>query len=264
MPLLSIITINFDNCAGLERTINSVVSQTFNDFDFVIIDGGSTDGSVDLIKRQADKINSWVSEKDDGIYDALNKGILKATGDYCLFLNSGDYFCSEDVLQNVFRTKFSEDLVYGDVLLENKGTICGEKKHPDSLSDYYLLTQVIAHQAQFIKRELFTKFGMFDKSYKIVSDYEFFVRMIYKHKASARHVPVAIAVFDLSGLSNNAGQRKLINNERNKIHSKYFPKMLVWMYHSYSSLLNSKVYKNPIVSAPVKLLKSIVFKFIRK
>src|ERR1700757_1115246 len=102
MPKLSIITINFNDQLGLSKTIKSVISQTISDFEFIIIDGASSDKSLDIIKHYADKISFWVSEKDNGIYDAQNKGIAKATGDYLLFLNSGDCFYNEHIVENFY------------------------------------------------------------------------------------------------------------------------------------------------------------------
>ena len=100
MPELSIITINLNNCAGLQKTLDSVFAQTFTDYEYLVIDGGSTDGSAELIKKQENKFVYCVSEKDNGIYHAMNKGIRKATGDYLLFLNSGDYLVNDEVLSN--------------------------------------------------------------------------------------------------------------------------------------------------------------------
>ncbi len=263
MHKISIITINFNNKAGLDKTINSAASQTFTDYEYIVIDGGSIDGSIDVINKYADKITLWTSEKDKGIYDAMNKGISKATGEYCYFLNSGDYFYSNNVLRNVFKNNPSEDILYGDVIIEKNGNIEGQKIHPDTLSNYYLLTQVIAHQAQFIKRSLFQKFGNYNLQYKIVSDYELFVRMLLKYKVTAKHFPVYIAVFDLSGLSNDVTQLKLINAERNMVLEIYFPKVLVRMYRGYTKLLHSKMYKNPMIASVVTMFRNIVFKFIK-
>ena len=115
MKKLSIITINRNNSAGLHKTIESVVSQTFTDYEYIIIDGASTDGSVDIIKQYANKITSWVSEPDKGIYNAMNKGILKATGEYLLFLNSGDSLHTYNVLNEIFRKEINSKIILGDV-----------------------------------------------------------------------------------------------------------------------------------------------------
>ena len=263
MQKVSVITINFNNKAGLVNTIQSVISQTFSDFEFIIIDGKSMDGSMDVINKYSDKISNWVSEKDEGIYDALNKGLSKATGEYCFFLNSGDYFSSSDVLQKIFSANTNVDIIYGDVKLEINSQLVGEKKHPDILSKHYLLTEVVAHQAQFIKRKLFEDFGNYDLNYKIAADYEFFIRMIFKHSVSTKHLPLFISSFDISGLSNNPEKLKQIKEERKIIHKKYFPKMLVTVYYAYSSIINSSVYKTKLISIPVNFCRNIIFKFIK-
>ncbi len=113
MVKLSIITVNLNNSAGLRKTIESIVKQTFKDFEYIIIDGGSTDGSAEVIKEFADKITYWVSEPDKGIYNAMNKGILHAKGEYLLFLNSGDWLADDDLLSKVFCEPRTADIIYG-------------------------------------------------------------------------------------------------------------------------------------------------------
>ena len=110
LPKLSIITVNLNNKAGLQKTIESVFSQTFTDYEYLVIDGGSEDGSKELIKKYENKFVYWVSEKDKGIFNAMNKGILKASGEYLLFLNSGDYFYDSAVLDDVFDKAASTDI----------------------------------------------------------------------------------------------------------------------------------------------------------
>ena len=136
MPFFSIITINLNNSTGLEKTIQSVTTQLFSDFEFIIIDGGSTDNSIDVIKKYESEITSWVSEKDNGIYDAQNKGIAKANGTYCLFLNSGDYLFSKDALKKVFDSNLTEDIVYGNIIYHENGSTDRKKSFPDNLSNY--------------------------------------------------------------------------------------------------------------------------------
>lgn len=263
MITLSIITINFNNAIGLQRTIESVMSQTFNDFEYILIDGGSSDESIDVIEKYSDKIAYWVSESDNGIYDAMNKGIAVAKGKYCLFLNSGDYLYAKEVLQNVFKNNLTEDIIYGDLALEKNKTFLRTKIHPDKLSDYYLLVEVIGHQAQFIKRILFERFGNYNTQYSIIADYELFIRLFYKHKIITRHLPIIIAVYDLSGLSAENTQVKQINIERHTIQSIYFPKVLAWMYHQYASFLQSKFYNFPLVVSITNFFRDLIFKLIK-
>src|SRR4051812_40720498 len=121
MPLLSIITINYNNRAGLELTMKSVFGQTWTDYEYLVIDGGSDDGSREYIESNARKLKYWVSEKDAGIFNAQNKGAKKSSGNYLLFLNSGDVLASADVLEKYSRHFGSHDLVYGDLLVEKDG-----------------------------------------------------------------------------------------------------------------------------------------------
>ncbi len=117
MSKLSIITVNFNNATGLQKTFDSVFEQTFKDFEYIIVDGGSTDGSEEIIERNRDKINYWVSEKDKGVYHAMNKGMAKASGDYLLFLNSGDHFKDENILLEVMPELDGTGIVYGNIFL---------------------------------------------------------------------------------------------------------------------------------------------------
>src|SRR5690348_5936351 len=118
MPRLSLITINLNDLQGLRKTLDSIFTQTFTDYEYIIIDGGSTDGSLEEIKKSQDKLVYWTSEKDEGIYNAMNKGIVKAKGEYTLFMNSGDYLYSEDTLNKVFENANNEDLIYGDAMVD--------------------------------------------------------------------------------------------------------------------------------------------------
>ena len=122
----SIITVNYNNREGLKRTIESVIHQTFRDFEFIVIDGGSTDSSAEVLKAYDEHISYWVSEKDNGIYDAMNKGIRKATGDYLNFMNSGDCFYDDDVLRNVTAYASDADIITGrDYHFSEERHLCG-------------------------------------------------------------------------------------------------------------------------------------------
>ena len=197
--LYSIITINFNNCDGLRRTIESVVNQTNADYEYIVIDGGSTDGSVDVIQKYSDRISYWVSEKDDGIYNAMNKGVWHAHGDYCLFLNSGDSFYDKHVLNENLLSDSKCDIVVGRLVSDSDGR---ELFSPPSydISMYYFYTSTLPHQASFIKTKLLKQYP-YDESLKIVSDWKFFVDMIIIHQCSVRFVDIKIAKFDMNGVS---------------------------------------------------------------
>lgn len=196
---LSIITVNLNNREGLHKTIDSVVSQTFKDFEWIVIDGGSTDGSKELIEHNANHFTYWVSEPDKGIYNAMNKGIRVAHGEYLLFLNSGDMLSSPDILDSVPLSCLEADIEYGDIecLGEND---CYKKKFPNRLRLSQVIDSSIAHQATFIKASLF-KNELYDESLKIVGDYKFFLRRILEG-CSFHHIDLVITIFDLKGISN--------------------------------------------------------------
>jgi glycosyltransferase involved in cell wall biosynthesis len=211
---LSIITINKDNAPGLEKTIQSVVEQTFNDFEYIVIDGASSDGSANVIKRFADKITYWVSEPDSGIYNAMNKGIKKAQGDYCLFLNSGDYLINSDTLKDVFeeiKDCPESDIYYTDCVKQNN-TI---DFIPKLLSIEYFIRASISHPSSIIKKELFLNHSFYNENFKIVSDWAFFLSEFWIHKSRFTYIKTHITLFDTNGISStqveeNRIERKLV------------------------------------------------------
>jgi glycosyltransferase involved in cell wall biosynthesis len=194
---LSIITINKDNASGLEKTIQSVISQTYSDFEYIIIDGNSTDGSVEILKKYDAKINYWVIEPDTGIYNAMNKGIRKAQGEFCLFLNSGDWLISSTILDNVFTeisTCIPSDIYYSD-RTQTDGTVFN---FPESLTINYLISTPLSHQNSFIKRSLFFEHGFFNEDLSFVSDWEFFLKELWKYESKFTHIRTIFSIFDMN------------------------------------------------------------------
>lgn len=195
---LSIITINYNNRDGLRKTIESVVNQTCKEFQYIIIDGGSTDGSVEVIKEYADRIDYWVSEPDRGIYHAMNKGIDKAEGKYCIFMNSGDCFATANTLDLLFPELDGTEIVNGDTLLHNGECWYAPKQEDLSLSFFYVTTLV--HQSTCIKTELLQKFH-YDETLKIVSDWKFWLQALLFDNVSYKQVNFPVSLFDMTGLS---------------------------------------------------------------
>jgi len=214
IPKLSIITINYNNAKGLLRTIESVLGQTFIDFEYIIIDGGSTDGSKELIQRYTERFSYWVSERDGGIYAAMNKGILKARGEYVQFLNSGDWLTDVAVLEKVFRTQPSADIVYGNMIKifpDGRQVVDkGPQRSNLTLGDMYFHT--LNHSSAFIRRTLFEMHGLYQEKYKIVSDWAFFFKVIGVHHVPVRYIDIDINYFDMTGISN--AQRPLRDQEK--------------------------------------------------
>ena len=217
--LYSIITINFNNCDGLRRTIESVVNQTNADYEYIVIDGGSTDGSVDVIQKYSDRISYWVSEKDDGIYNAMNKGVRHAHGEYCLFLNSGDSFYDKHVLNKNLLSDNKSDIVVGRLVSDSDGR---ELFSPpsDDISMYYFYTSTLPHQASFIKTKLLKQYP-YDESLKIVSDWKFFVETIIFHHCKVGFIDVPIAKFDMTGISTSNASKTW--DEKMKVLRQMFP-----------------------------------------
>lgn len=233
---LSIITINYNNSEGLRKTLASVASQTFREFEHIIVDGGSADGSVDVVREYEVKITNdqlpitiiWSSELDRGIYDAMNKGVHKASGEYVYFLNSGDALASNEVLGDIAHALNGSDFVVGRVFFSLNGErvsispLLTEK----DMSLYHMYLHGINHQSAFIKRELLIQ-TPYDTSVKMGADWKFFVQSIVLGGASVRFIDKTIADFDLSGLSSDS---KAIKQERAKILSTFIPERVARDY----------------------------------
>ena len=222
---ISVVTINLNNAAGLEATIRSVLKQQYTALEFVVVDGDSTDGSKEVINKYADKIQQLLSEKDPGIYHAMNKGLAMASGDYVLFLNSGDTFYSTTALQQLMDGGDNADIVYGNLMV-CEGASHYERVYPEKLSFSYFLMASLPHPATLVKKTLFNTVGVFFEDIKIAADWAFFTLAIVRHNCSYKHVPVVVTNFDLEGISSQESNLKFIEAERVIILQKYFPLFL--------------------------------------
>ena len=241
---LSIITVNLNNRDGLKKTIDSVVSQTFRDYEWIVIDGGSTDGSKELIEQYAEHFAYWVSEPDKGIYNAMNKGIKVAKGEYLQFLNSGDWLVDETALERCFSHNLVADVLYGDLYLYDNG-LKREIVYPEALTLKVFYRSSLCHQSSFIRRELFND-GLYNEGYKIVSDWEFFLRQALNNK-SFKHINEFVTCYDLGGISST--NEELLRAERKKVISEVLPKMLVDDYEAmeeWEKLLNDQQIKDVV------------------
>jgi glycosyltransferase involved in cell wall biosynthesis len=210
--ILSIITINYNNAIGLAKTIDSVLGQAKRNFEYIVIDGGSTDGSVDVLKDNGARLDYWISEVDGGIYCAMNKGIKAASGEYCLFLNSGDRLNDLHVTGEIERQlACGSDLVVGRLIFDG-GSGSHLPKATESLFGF--LADYIPHPSTFIKRELFRRIGYYDESYGIISDFAFFYRAIIENRASCAMVDYPVTVFDMDGISTRKSDAKDVEHER--------------------------------------------------
>ena len=232
----SIITINYNNCEGLRRTIESVVAQTCRDFEYIVIDGGSTDGSVDVIKRYAQQIDYWVSEPDKGIYNAMNKGVAQAHGEYCLFMNSGDMFHDKKVVELLHRFADKSDIIYGNAFRVDRVV-----EYPDEITGFYMFNNAICHQSVLIRRDLLVQ-KPYEEDYKIVADWKHMFALLILQGASYRHVNITVCDYDTNGISTENWAQVL--EEREKALKDMLPKRIYDDYYRIScqeeSMNNSK------------------------
>lgn len=205
---LSIITINYNNAEGLRKTMESVFVQTCRDFEYIIVDGASTDGSVNVIKElESEGVRElgtfkWISEPDGGIYEAMNKGLKMAKGEYVLMLNSGDYLVDEHVIDRIMPELHTEDIIQGNVIEEypNK-TIRFRGYGRSDISFIDAMDACFPHQATFIKLSTMEQYGYYDENYKKASDSYFFVTALALGNATFRYVDIDITNFDVNGIS---------------------------------------------------------------
>jgi glycosyltransferase involved in cell wall biosynthesis len=215
---LSIITINYNNLKGLKKTVESLVNQTWQDFEYIVIDGGSTDGSKEYIESQSENIDYWVSEPDKGIYNAMNKGIEKALGTYLLFLNSGDVLYNDNVLLETKKSLLLDrDIVYGDLWIVDEQGKGYRNRYPDFIDFPFLKQTSLGHPSTFIKKELFYTYGLYRTDLKIISDWAFFVKVFCMYKVSHCKIDNIIATFYEGGLSTSTVYHKQHIEERKKV-----------------------------------------------
>jgi glycosyltransferase involved in cell wall biosynthesis len=241
MSKISIITINYNDAIGLQKTIVSVLNQTYSDFEFIVIDGNSTDGSKEVIEKYQDSFTYWVSEKDSGIYHAMNKGIEAAKGEYLLFMNSGDALVDSNTILTICEEKLKEDIVAFDCFLEKENKIVGRRTHVEKPTLFYVYKNGFKHQSTFIKRSLFKKIGLYNENYKIAGDYEFWIRCFLDSATTARSYIIPVAVFQLNGISQNGGW----GEEQQQIERELLPHLMT-DFKNFEKLLlyqNSRILK---------------------
>lgn len=198
-PKISVVTISYNIVTSIEKTILSVINQTYPNIEYIIIDGGSTDGTLDIIKKYSDKINYWISEPDKGIYDAMNKGIHIATGEWINFMNAGDIFYDNNVINETFSLidENSFDIIYGDLVIDSPFGLYW--KRADDLNNISK-RMVFGHQASFINSK-YHKSNEYDITFKSSGDYNFFYKA-YFNNAKFKYIPIKVAIFDgKSGMS---------------------------------------------------------------
>lgn len=224
MKKLSIVTINFNNSTGLQKTIESVISQNFRDFQYIVVDGNSLDDSLLILEKYSKNIDQVIAESDNGIYHAMNKGIKLAQGEYLLFLNSGDVLISDNVLDSVSKYLNEFDIIFADLIWRDGLVTC----YPEILNFSFLKNRSLAHQATFIKKDLFKKYGYYDEGNKITSDWKFFILCICKYNVSYKKISFIISKMEPGGISDSKARNtsKIIFNEKNTVLNSEFKSFL--------------------------------------
>lgn len=230
---LSIITINYNNVQGLRKTLDSILSQSNQEFEHIIVDGASTDGSKDLLEAYTFPHTQWASEPDKGIYNAMNKGIRMATGDYIQILNSGDILASNNVVEDMYNHLAQHpkvDILYGNMIkMGADGHVIGKSGEIEySVLQFYHGT--LNHDCAYIRRELFNDahFGLYDEELKIVSDWKWYTEVIAFGGIRPTYVNVDMTIFDGSGISET--NLKLREDERRRVLEHIFPPALLMDY----------------------------------
>ena len=214
---ISIITISYNSSKTITDTIRSVLEQDYDDIEYIIIDGKSTDHTVEIINSYGDRISRYISEKDKGIYDAMNKGVSLAKGHIVGFINSDDMLNSNDCVAEIVKAfeTTNSDVVYGD-------KIYTKSNNPDKVIRYWRAGEynrnnfkkgwMPPHLSTYIRRELYEKYGQYRMDFKIAADYELMFRFMYKNNAKSKYLPKVIARMRAGGISNKSIKNILISN----------------------------------------------------
>lgn len=270
--VLTIITINRNNASGLKKTMQSVHDQSFKDFEYVVVDGASTDGSVEVIEGFVSAFGNrlkWISEPDKGIYCAMNKGIRMAGGDYVEFLNSGDCLASNDVVGKMMDTLENglfPSILYGNMIKvfpdgHRFKDLCFAGKEISFLGFY---TGTLNHSPAYIRKSLFEKYGMYDESLRIVSDWKWYLNAIIFGEEKPVYADIDVSLFDMTGISET--NKELDKAERKKVLSELIPATVLVDYDQYSSAIDQfkRLKRHPWAYKMVWFLERVLFKFEKR
>ena len=248
-PLITIITVSYNAVSNIEETIESVINQTYPYIEYIIIDGGSKDGTIDIIKKYEDRISNWISEPDKGIYDAMNKGIKLATGEWINFMNSGDTFFSMNTIEELFKkASYKSDIIYGNINLLllsgeyiQKGDFVSKKEY-----------MPFCHQASFSRTNLMKKYG-FDTKYKICADRNFFY-IAYINKAIFEYIDINVSNYEAEEGVSSVNMSEIFY-EKGLIEGK--TTQLSWKFKYYMFLCSQSTRKFFKKILPVKIVHKI-------
>ncbi len=236
---LSIITINYNDCEGLKKTIDSVWRQTARkEIEHIVVDGGSTDGSAEYLQANTEKLNRWVSEPDKGIYNAMNKGIRIAQGEYIQILNAGDCLAADNVTERMLAALAEHaaeqqvDILYGNMLKVDKAwqLISRSGEVRCSLRQYYAAT--LNHDCTYIRRALFDEYGLYDEGLRIVSDWKWYLQVVGLGHVAPIYVDIDVTLFDCGGISET--NLALRQAERRRVIEEVLPPAVLWDYDHHS------------------------------
>ena len=217
-PKISIITVSFNSAKTIKETIESILIQDYNNIEYIIIDGGSSDETIDIVKSYSEKISYFISEKDNGIYDAMNKGIKAATGDIVGILNSDDFYPNSFVLSNVAKSfkKYNCDAVYGDLVYVNKKDTTQIKRYWQAGN--YNTSKIkngwmLPHPTFFVKKVMYDRYGLYNTDLKSAADYEMILKLLYKENISVQYIPMILVKMRMGGASNSTFLNRIRANK---------------------------------------------------
>lgn len=265
---LSIITINRNNAAGLEKTMRSVATQTYKELEYIVIDGASTDGSVEVIKKLEPEFAhlKWVSEPDTGIYNALNKGIRMASGDYIQILNSADCLAATDVTEKMlasFEKAGFPTILYGNMVkcFPDGRKMVDKCFAGQEITMLGMFTGTLNHDPAYIRRDLFEKYGYYDESLKIVSDWKWYLQAIVLGGEKPQYVDMHVTLFDMTGISET--NKELDKAERKLVLEQLFPKTVLADYERFAFPIDQikRLQRHPWAYKMVWFLERCLFKW---
>ncbi len=265
---LSIITINRNNAAGLEKTMRSVASQTFKEYEYIVVDGASTDGSVEVIEKlETEFVHlKWVSEPDSGIYNAMNKGIRMATGDYIQILNSADCLAYEDVTERMIaelERQGRPSILYGNMVkcFPDGHKMVDKCFAGQEITMLGMVTGTLNHDPAYIRRDLFEKYGYYDETLKIVSDWKWYLQAIIMGGEKPQYVNMDVTLFDMTGISET--NKELDKSERKQVLEQLFPKTILSDYERFAFPIDQikRLQRHPWAYKLVWFLERCLFKW---
>jgi len=269
---LSIITINWNNAAGLEKTLKSVVGQSAKEFEYVVVDGGSTDGSVEVIERYAQQREiAWTSERDKGIYNGMNKGIQRAQGEYIMLLNSGDYLKDERVVERLLKNIESDgypDIYYGNIIkIWPDGKTLVDHQLGGKITMFSFYRGTLNPDGAMIRKSLFERYGYFDEEMKICSDWAWLMNVLALQGATSKHCAIDTIYFDMTGVSESGEKsRATIQNERRQVMEKTLPAAVLADYDQYGAdiIMMRRIRRHKWAFKLVYFIERVLFKIEKR